>query len=158
MAGYTRQSAADIVAGQVIKAAPVHNEFQQVQTAFAALTGHKHDGSTGEGGYVPLIADVDALNKVVVDTANNRVSFYTEVSGVATEQLRIQDGAVVPVTVLLLVTVLVTVLVSAKAGSDTNYATVTNTIAKKVFFINSSPVNSVYYIEYILILTQYASS
>jgi cytoskeletal protein CcmA (bactofilin family) len=97
MAGYTRQSAADIVAGQVIKAAPVHNEFQQVQTAFASLTGHKHDGSTGEGGYVPLIADVDALNKVVVDTANNRVSFYTEVSGVATEQLRIQDGAVVPV-------------------------------------------------------------
>ena len=97
MAGYTRQSAADIVAGQVIKAAPVHNEFQQVQTAFASLTGHKHDGSTGEGGYVPLIADVDALNKVFVDTANNRVSFYTEVSGVATEQLRIQDGAIVPV-------------------------------------------------------------
>ena len=98
MAGYTRQSAADIVAGQVIKAAPVHNEFQQVQNAFASLTGHKHDGNTGEGGYVPLIADVDALNKVVVDTVNNRVSFYMEVSGVATEQLRIQDGAVVPVT------------------------------------------------------------
>ena len=98
MAGYTRQSVADIVSGQVIKAEPINNELNQLLAAFAASSGHKHDGSTGQGGYIPLIGDVDALNKVVVDTTNNRVGFFSEVGGVATEQIRIQDGALVPVT------------------------------------------------------------
>jgi len=98
MAGYTRQSVADIVSGQVIKAEPINNELNQLLAAFAASTGHKHDNSTGQGGYVPLIADSDGLNKVVVDTVNNRVGFFSEVGGVTTEQIRIQDGALVPVT------------------------------------------------------------
>ena len=60
MAGYTRQSVADIIANAVIKAAPVNAEYNAIRDAFAASTGHKHDGSTGEGGYVPLIGDADA--------------------------------------------------------------------------------------------------
>ena len=51
MAGYTRQSVADIIANAVIKAAPVNAEYNAIRDAFAASTGHKHDGSTGEGGY-----------------------------------------------------------------------------------------------------------
>jgi len=98
MAGYTRQSVADIIANAVIKAAPVNAEFNAIRDAFALSGGHKHDGTSTEGAYVPLIADVDALNKVVVDTGNNRISFYSEVSGSAVEQVRIQDGAIVPVT------------------------------------------------------------
>ena len=98
MAGYSRQSVADIIANAVIKAAPVNAEFNAIRDAFALSGGHKHDGSSTEGAYVPLIADTDALNKVVVDTANNRISFYSEVSSAAVEQLRIQDGAIVPVT------------------------------------------------------------
>ena len=98
MAGYTRQSVADIIANAVIKAAPVNAEFNTIRDAFAISGGHRHDGSSTEGAYVPLIADTDALNKVVVDTSNNRISFFSEVSGSAVEQLRIQDGAVVPVT------------------------------------------------------------
>ena len=98
MAGYSRQSAADIIANAVIKAAPVNAEYNALRDTFALATGHKHDGSSTEGGYVPLIADSDALNKVVVDTSNNRISFYSEVSSSAVEQLRIQDGAIVPVT------------------------------------------------------------
>ena len=98
MAGYTRQSVADIIANAVIKAAPVNAEFNAIRDAFNNSTGHKHDGTSSEGSYVPLIADLDGQNKVVVDTVNNRISVYTEVSGVATEQLRIQDGAIVPVT------------------------------------------------------------
>jgi hypothetical protein len=98
MAGYTRQSVADIIANAVIKAAPVNAEYNAIRDAFAFSGGHKHDGSSTEGAYVPLIADVDALNKVVVDTSNNRISFYSEVSGAAVEQVRIQDGAIVPVT------------------------------------------------------------
>ena len=98
MAGYSRQSTADIVANAVIKAAPVNAEYNALRDAFALATGHKHDGSSTEGGYVPLIADADALNKVVVDTSNNRISFFSEVGGSAVEQVRIQDGAIVPVT------------------------------------------------------------
>ena len=98
MAGYCRQSAGDIVANAVIKAAPVNAELNCVRDAFNASTGHKHDGTSTEGAYVPLIADADANNKVCIDTSNNRVSFYTEVSSTATEQLRVQDGAILPVT------------------------------------------------------------
>lgn len=97
MSGYTRQAVADIIANAVIKAAPINAEFNALRDAFAASAGHKHDGSTGQGGYVPLIADVDGNNKVVVDTVNNRISVFVEVSGVPTEQLRIQDGVIVPV-------------------------------------------------------------
>lgn len=98
MAGYSRQSVADIIANAVIKAAPVNAEFNAVRDAFSASTGHRHDGSSTEGAYVPLIADVDAKNKVVVDSTNNRISIYSEVGGAAVEQIRIQDGAIVPVT------------------------------------------------------------
>jgi hypothetical protein len=98
MSGYTRQSVADIIANAVIKAAPVNAEFNALRDAFALGTGHKHDGTTGEGAYVPLIADLDGNNKVVVDTANNRISVFVEVSGAPVEQLRIQDGVIVPVT------------------------------------------------------------
>ena len=98
MAGYSRQSIADIIANAVIKSGPVNAEYNALRDTFAFATGHKHDGSSTEGAYVPLIADVDALNKVVVDTSNNRISFYSEVGAAAVEQVRIQDGAIVPVT------------------------------------------------------------
>ena len=98
MAGYSRQSVADIIANAVIKAAPVNAEYNAIQAAFAFSGGHKHDGSSTEGAYIPLIADTDALNKVVIDTSNNRIGFFSEVSSAAVEQIRIQDGAIVPVT------------------------------------------------------------
>lgn len=102
MSGYTRQSAADIVPTAVVRAAPINAELNALRDAFdfdaTGSTGHKHDGTADEGSYVPLIADIDGLNKVVIDTANNRVQFFVEVSSAATEQLRIQDGVIVPVT------------------------------------------------------------
>ena len=98
MAGYTRQSTADIVSNAVIKAAPVNAEYNALRDAFALATGHKHDGSSTEGAHIPLIADTDALNKVVIDTVNDRISFYSQVSTGTVEQVRIQDGAIIPVT------------------------------------------------------------
>ncbi len=50
--GYVRQRDANIVNGGVGNASDVKAEFDQVQLAFNATTGHKHDGSTGEG--VPI--------------------------------------------------------------------------------------------------------
>jgi len=98
MAGYTRQSSSSIADGEVITAAPLNSEFDALLAAFAFSGGHNHDGTSTEGAYVGILADVDALNKIVVDTANNRHGFFVEVSSSAVEQLRIQDGAIVPVT------------------------------------------------------------
>jgi hypothetical protein len=98
MAGYTRQSVADIIANAVIKAAPVNAEYNAIRDAFNASTGHKHDGTSAEGAYVPLISDTSNTNKVVIDTANNRISFYNEVSSNAVEQIRLEDGVLKPVT------------------------------------------------------------
>jgi len=101
MSGYTRQSIADIIPTAVVRAAPINAELNALRDAFdfdsAGNTGHKHDGTADEGSYVPLIADLDGLNKVVIDTANNRVQFFVEVSSAAAEQMRLQDGVLVPV-------------------------------------------------------------
>ncbi len=45
---YTRQSS--YTDGDVITAAHTNNEFNQILAAFAANSGHTHDGTTGEGG------------------------------------------------------------------------------------------------------------
>ena len=98
MAGYTRQSVATIIANAVIKAGPLNAEFDQILAAFNQATGHNHDGSSAEGAYVPLISDTSAFNKVVIDEANNRISFYSDVSSAAVEQIRLEDGVLKPVT------------------------------------------------------------
>ncbi len=96
MAGeYTRQSSyAD---GDVITAAHTNDEFNQLLAAFVASTGHTHDGTAGEGGPVSVLRDADAANKVVIDSTNNHLEFYVQVSSSAVQQLRIQDGAIVPI-------------------------------------------------------------
>ena len=102
MAGssYTRQST--FGDGDVITAALFNNEFNQVLNAFSysatGTTGHQHDGGAGEGGNIEIIGDGDFLNKILVDGTNNRWGFYVQVGAVTVEQLRIQDGAIVPVT------------------------------------------------------------
>ena len=98
MAGYVRQSQADIIPTATVRAAPINSEYNAIRDAFAASGGHKHDGTSAEGDYVPLIADSDALNKVAIDTSNNRVGVFVEVAATAVEQVRIQDGVIVPVT------------------------------------------------------------
>ena len=98
MAGYTRQSSAQIVSGEVISAAPLNAELNQVLAAFDESTGHSHDGTSAEGPPIDRIADADQRNMVLVDTSNNHIEFYNEVGGAATQQLRIQDGAIVPIT------------------------------------------------------------
>jgi hypothetical protein len=97
MAGYSaRQST--FTSGDTITAAHSNDEFNQLLAAFNASTGHTHDGTAGDGGPVTTLRDADALNKILVDTTNNHLEFYVEVSSTATQQLRIQDGAIVPIT------------------------------------------------------------
>jgi hypothetical protein len=97
LAGYVRQSSADIIPTATLRAAPINAEYNKLRDAFAVSSGHKHDGSIGEGGYIPLIGDVDALNKVVINTATNQVGVFVEVSSAAVEQIRFSDGAIIPV-------------------------------------------------------------
>jgi len=97
MAGYSaRQSS--FTTGDTILAAHSNDEFNQVLAAFNATTGHSHDGTAGEGGPISTLRDADSLNKILVDTSNNHLEFYVEVSSAAVQQLRIQDGAIVPIT------------------------------------------------------------
>jgi len=98
MAGYVRQSAADIVPTGVVRAAPINNELNALRDAFAAVAGHKHDGTAAEGTPVPVVGDADLLNKIATDTANNRHGVFVEVSAATVEQVRFQDGVIVPVT------------------------------------------------------------
>ena len=99
---YTRQST--FSDGDTITAALFNDEYNQLVNAFtysstsASSTGHRHDGTAGQGGNIPKIGDLDFLNKIEVDSTNNRFGFYVEVSSAAVEQIRIQDGAIVPVT------------------------------------------------------------
>ena len=93
---YTRQSS--FADGDTITAALFNNEYNQLVNAFAydnssaSSTGHRHDGTAGQGGNIHTIGDLDFLNKIVVDSTNNRWGFYVEVSSSAVEQIRLQDG------------------------------------------------------------------
>ena len=58
MAGYTRQSVADIVNGENITAPPLNAELNQIQLAFAHDQGHTHDGSVGSGPKIDLTTSI----------------------------------------------------------------------------------------------------
>ena len=99
MAGYTRQSS--INDGDTVTAALFNNEYNQLLAAFNNASGHKHDGTSAEGPIIGLIGDAGLttpLNKILIDTANDHVEFYVDVSGTSTQQFRLQDGAIVPIT------------------------------------------------------------
>ena len=99
MAGYTRQRT--IADGNTIAADLFNGEYNALVSAFHVNTGHKHDGTAAEGPVIGLIGDAGLatpLNKIVVDTTNDHLEFYVDVSGASTQQFRIEDGAIVPVT------------------------------------------------------------
>ena len=99
MAGYIRQSS--INDGDTVTAALFNNEYNQLLAAFNNASGHKHDGTAAEGPVIGLVGDAGLttpLNKILIDTANDHVEFYVDVSGTSTQQFRLQDGAIVPIT------------------------------------------------------------
>lgn len=61
MAGYVRQSAASIVTGADILAAPLSAEFNQLQAAFHATTGHSHSGGVGDGPKINVASAVSGV-------------------------------------------------------------------------------------------------
>jgi hypothetical protein len=101
MAGYTRQSS--FADGDIIQASDFNDEYNQLVNTFDNTTGHSHDGTSGEGPVIGLIGDPGVaapINKVVVDDTNNRVGVFVDAGGLGSsvEQVRFEDGVILPVT------------------------------------------------------------
>ena len=75
MAGYTRQDTANNIAnGSVIDADDLDGEFNAVENAFNASSGHSHDGSSGQGAPVTKVGpgqDIIVGTSTVLPKANN---------------------------------------------------------------------------------------
>lgn len=61
MAGYTRQSVAEIINGLDVTAPPLNSEFNRLAEAFDSSSGHSHDGSTGDAPPIPLATSVSGF-------------------------------------------------------------------------------------------------
>ena len=89
MAGYTRQDTANNIAnGNVIDADDFDAEYNAVESAFNASTGHKHDGTAGEGA--PITKVGPSQNLVVSATNVNPKTSNTLDLG--TNLLQYKDG------------------------------------------------------------------
>lgn len=76
MAGYKRQQS--YFDEDVILAEHTNDEYNQIQAAFHQTTGHKHDGTEGEGAALQLLQDGDGDTKIILDETpdNDKVSVY----------------------------------------------------------------------------------
>jgi len=79
--GYTRNDTANNIAdGNIINASDLDGEFDAVQSAFDASTGHTHDGTAGEGAPIETIGpsqDVVATASVLRPKTDNTVDLGT---------------------------------------------------------------------------------
>jgi hypothetical protein len=99
MAAYSRQST--FTDGDTISASLFNNEYDALAAAFVNTSGHKHDGTTGEGPVIGVLGDAGVatpLNKILIDSSNDHIEFYVDVSSSAVQQAFIADGVIAPVT------------------------------------------------------------
>ena len=79
--GYVRNDTANNIAdGNIINASDLDGEFDAVQSAFDASTGHTHDGTAGEGAPIETIGptqDVVATASVLRPKTDNTVDLGT---------------------------------------------------------------------------------
>jgi hypothetical protein len=99
MAGYSAR-VESYSTGDTIEAADTSNEFDTILAANNASTGHKHDGTAGEGATIDQLADNDDDTMIEVENSADEdiIRFYIGVANVKTEQLTIQDGKIEPTT------------------------------------------------------------
>ena len=76
--GYTRNDTANNIAdGNVINASDLDGEFDAIQTAFNASSGHSHDGTTGEGPKIDGTGIADDAVQLGLKTTGNYVATLT---------------------------------------------------------------------------------
>ena len=96
--GYTRNDTANNIAdGNVINASDLDGEFDAIQAAFNASTGHSHDGTTGEGPQIGTGGIADNAVTLGTKTAGNYVATGA-VSGVGLSGSASAEGATFTVT------------------------------------------------------------
>ena len=82
MAGYTRQDTANNIAnGNVIDADDLDSEFNAVEDAFQASTGHTHDGTSGSGAPITKVGpaqDIIVGTTTVLPKANNIIDLGSD--------------------------------------------------------------------------------
>ena len=88
MAGYTRQATANIATGSVIDADDFNDEYNQVESAFNASTGHTHDGTAAEGAPIEKVGPSQDL----VITASQVRPKTTNALDLGTSALQFKDG------------------------------------------------------------------
>jgi hypothetical protein len=99
--GYTKQSTYQN--GNVISAELFNSDFNLLQSAFAYSStdanaaGHTHDGTTGGGGAISKIGDLDFQNKIQIDGSNNKIQFFVEINAAPVEVLNVTATALEPV-------------------------------------------------------------
>lgn len=84
--------------GNTILAADFNTEFQLIDDAFSESSGHKHDGSSNEGAYIPKISDTNNYTAVEIDSGNAEIDFNINVASAKVRQLVLADGALLPDT------------------------------------------------------------
>jgi len=96
--GYTRNDTANNIAdGNVINASDLDGEFDAVQAAFNATTGHSHDGTTGEGPQIDTAGIANDAVTLGTKTSGNYVAAGA-VSGVGLSGSASSEGATFTVT------------------------------------------------------------
>lgn len=92
MTGYTRQSIADIIPGADVNAEPLNKEFDALQDAFHGVTGHPHDGGSGNGPKINLVNSVSG-KLTTTNIADDAITTAQLEDGAVTED-KIANGAV----------------------------------------------------------------
>lgn len=87
MAGYTRQASGNIQTGSVISATDFNAEYDQVEAAFNASTGHVHDGSTGEGARILEVGP----NGDIITSATAVVPLTTDTMSLGSPSVQFKD-------------------------------------------------------------------
>lgn len=64
-----------------MQASPLNAEYNQIQSAFSETTGHKHDGTTGEGAPIPLISDADGDTRIRVESTADEDTIRFDAAG-----------------------------------------------------------------------------
>lgn len=78
MTGYTnrRQS---YFTDDIVEAIHTNDEYNHLLDVFDEEIGHRHDGSEGEGGLIPVVSDLDGDTKIHVEQTPDidTIAFYS---------------------------------------------------------------------------------
>ena len=129
MTGYVRKDTSNNIAdGNIINSADLDAEFDGVVDAFNASTGHKHDGSTGEGAPITVVGptqDVTVSATAVTPKTTNTVDLGS--SSLKFKDIFIAGSATLPTVNATTVDTTNVEVTNIKAKDGTASATIADT-------------------------------